>query len=112
MGGPGMGGPGMGGPGKGMGGENGSGSGDGGFGTGGTRTAGKPILDPEGNPIPPDFPAPRCDFVVQFAWQPRFDDEGGAKAGGLPPEDAPAESDAVPEAPAEGSVADGTVSAG
>ena len=112
MGGPGMSGPGMSGPGKGMGGENGSGSGDGGFGTGGTRPAGKPILDLEGNPIPPDFPAPRCDFIVQFAWQPRFDDEGGAKAGGLPPEDAPAESEAVPEAPADGSVADGTVSAG
>ena len=120
MGGPGMGGPGMGGPGMGMSGasgmgglDGGSGSGEGGYGAGGTRPlAGKPILDADGNPIPPDFPAPKCDFIVQFAWQPRFDDEGGENAGGLPPVEAPAESEAVPEAPADGSVADGTVAAG
>ena len=100
---------------SGMGGLDGGGgtSGDGGFGGGGTRPlSGKPILDTEGKEIPPDFPAPRCDFIVQFAWQPRFDDEGGEKAGGLPPVDAPAESEAVPETPADGSVADGTVAAG
>ena len=88
------------------------GSGEGGYGAGGTRPSGKPILDLEGNPIPPDFPAPKCDFVVQFAWQPRFDDEGGEKAGGLPPVDAPAEGEAIPETPADESVADGAVAAG
>ena len=63
--------------------DGGSGTGDGGYGAGGTRpSAGKPILDADGNPIPPDFPAPKCDFIVQFAWQPRFDDEGGENAGG------------------------------
>ncbi len=108
-GGPGGGAPGM----SGMGGLDGGGGMDGGYGGGGTRPlSGKPILDTEGKEIPPDFPAPRCDFIVQFAWQPRFDDEGGEKAGGLPPVDAPAESEAVPEAPADGSVADGTAAAG
>ena len=46
-------------------------------------------LRSDGKPIPPDFLAPKCEFVLQFAWQPRFDPEGGAKAGGLLPEPEP-----------------------
>jgi type IV pilus assembly protein PilM len=41
----------------------------GGGGLGGFK-AGDPILDASGNVIPPDFEAPRFDFVVQFAWKP------------------------------------------
>ena len=52
-------------------------------------SANKPVLDADGKPIPPDFLAPKCEFVLQFAWQPRFDPEGGAKAGGLLPEPEP-----------------------
>lgn len=44
--------------------------------------------------IPPFFPAPKCSFIVQFAWQPRFNEDGGAKAGGILP---------VPEPEATGS---------
>ena len=56
------------------------------------QPSGKPIMDAEGKPIPASFAAPRCDFVVQFAWQPRFEPDGGEKAGGLlpkPPEPEP-----------------------
>jgi len=70
------------------------------------------VEDADGNPIPLDFPAPKCDFVVQFAWQPRFDEGGGEKAGGLPPVPEPVEGEPVPEAPADGAVADGVVAAG
>ena len=52
------------------------------------------LLDEDGKEIPPFFPAPKCTFIVQFAWQPRFNEEGGAKAGGLLP---------VPESEATGS---------
>jgi hypothetical protein len=62
-----------------------------GGGTPGKPPLGKPLLDSAGKVIPPDFVAPRCDFILQFAWQPRFDAEGGPKAGGLLPT-------AVPEA--------------
>ncbi len=84
-------------------------SGEGGFGTTGTRPK---VEDADGNPIPKDFPAPKCDFVVQFAWKPRFDEGGGEKAGGLPPVAEPTEGEPAPEAPADGTVADGAVAAG
>ena len=60
------------------------GGGGGGYGAK-SGAASKPIVDADGKPIPPDFLAPKCEFVLQFAWQPRFDVEGGAKAGGLLP---------------------------
>jgi len=75
-------------------GEGGSG---GGVGAPGGQATGKPILDAEGKPIPASFPASRCDFIVQFAFQPRFDPEGGEKAGGLlpkPPEPEATEAEA------------------
>jgi len=80
--------------GLGMGGGSGSGgmmgSGAGSF--GGANSAGKPILDADGKEIPSTMSAPRCDFVLQFAWKPRFEKEGGkAMKGGIP----------VPEVPAE-----------
>jgi len=94
MGGPGMGGPGMGGPGMGGAGMGGSSSEGGmGSGTGGRPSLGKPLLDAAGKAIPLDFAAPRCDFVLQFAWQPRFNAEGGPKAGGLLPSPEPAAGD-------------------
>lgn len=53
------------------------------FGAGGS--ANKPILDADGKEIPSELPAPRCDFVVQFAWKPRFEKEGGKEMkGGMP----------------------------
>jgi type IV pilus assembly protein PilM len=46
---------------------------------------GRPVLDADGKEIPRDFAAPRCDFIVQFAWRPRFDKDGGALLdGGFP----------------------------
>ncbi|MBU6386361.1 MAG: pilus assembly protein PilM [Planctomycetes bacterium] len=55
----------------------------GGLGTGGGVAGGGPsgggagggtslpeIKDAQGNIVPPDFPAPKFDFVVQFAWKP------------------------------------------
>lgn len=45
----------------------------------------KPKLkDKDGKEVQPDFDAPVCNFIVQFAWKPRFDPEGGSAAGGLP----------------------------
>ena len=77
----------MGGSSGGMGpGSMGSGSmgpGGGSFGSG--SSSNKPILDADGNEIPAELPAPRCDFVVQFAWKPRFEKDGGkAMVGGIP----------------------------
>ena len=87
----GSGGPGMGGSG-GMGsgsmgpgsmGPGSMGPGGGSFGSG--SSVNKPILDADGNEIPAELPAPRCDFVVQFAWKPRFEKDGGkAMVGGIP----------------------------
>ncbi|MCY2984542.1 MAG: pilus assembly protein PilM [Planctomycetota bacterium] len=74
---------------SGPGGPGGPGIGEGSSGASGGGPAGqptgKPITDADGKTIPASFPAPRCDFVLQFAWQPRFDPEGGEKAGGLLP---------------------------
>ncbi len=76
----GSGGPGMGGSSGGMG---SMGPGGGSFGSG--SSVNKPILDADGNEIPAELPAPRCDFVVQFAWKPRFEKDGGkAMVGGIP----------------------------
>ncbi len=79
--------PGFGGPGLGTGGassgmigeDNPTSGGGGGGGAAGAQD--KRILDDDGKEIPPDFPAPRCDFVVQFAWKPASDKQaGGATA--------------------------------
>jgi type IV pilus assembly protein PilM len=75
-----------GGPSLGAGGAAGGGSepeSGGGLGTGGGVAGGGPsgggagggtslpeIKDAQGNIVPPDFPAPKFDFVVQFAWKP------------------------------------------
>ncbi len=86
-----MGGPSGGMPGAGgMGQMGGDGEGSGGMGAGGPGgLQGKPpaekMVDKDGKPIPPDFEAPKCEFVVQFAWIPRFEPNGGEKAGGLLP---------------------------
>ncbi len=61
------------------------GGGSGGGLAGGLGRPPEKLLDEDGKEIPPFFLAPKCSFVVQFAWQPRFDEEGGAKAGGLLP---------------------------
>lgn len=58
--------------------------GGGGFGTGANLPK---IKDEEGNDIPPFFDAPRYRFVVQFAWKPRFEPEGGSAAGGILPDE-------------------------
>jgi len=62
--------------------------GPGGMGSGGTGTGGlkipKTLPDKDGKEVPQDYPAPLCEFVVQFAWKPRFEAEGGSLAGGLP----------------------------
>ncbi len=103
MGGPSGGGMSMGGPGEGS----GYGGGDGLGGNLGKPPAEK-MVDKDGKPIPPDFAAPRCEFVVQFAWQPRFDPLGGEKAGGLlpvPEEEAAAEG--ASETPAGDAVTSG-----
>ena len=81
----------------GYGGLGGGGSGGGGGYGAKSGAASKPIVDADGKPIPPDFLAPKCEFVLQFAWQPRFDLEGGAKAGGLLPVPEP-ESALLPDA--------------
>lgn len=84
------GGPGaMGGLGSGMGGMGMAGGaggmgGMGGEGYGGAGTVLKPLKDANGKEVPPDFAAPLSEFVVQFAWKPRLDPEGGSAAGGLP----------------------------
>jgi hypothetical protein len=79
--------------GMGMSGSGGMGmSGSGGMGmsgSGGASGAGKAgeeiILDVDGKPIPYDFLAARCDFVVQFVWKPRFEKDGGKNmVGGMP----------------------------
>jgi type IV pilus assembly protein PilM len=71
-------GSGMGGMGSGMGGM----GGEGGYGAAGTPL--KPLKDANGKEVPPEFAAPLSEFVVQFAWKPRLDPEGGSAAGGLP----------------------------
>lgn len=83
MGGPGMGGPGIGGPGMG-------GYGNEGSGMPGGVNAFKPLKDEKGNEVQPFFDAPKFEFVLQFAWKPRFEPEGGGLAGGLIVEDAAA----------------------
>jgi type IV pilus assembly protein PilM len=90
MGGPGMGGPGMGGPGmggSGLGGPGMGGSGMGGYGAEGGGMTGaaafKPLKDEKGNEVQPFFDAPKFEFVLQFAWKPRFEPEGGSLAGGV-----------------------------
>jgi hypothetical protein len=60
------------------------GMGSGGDGYSGTGVALKPLKDANGKEVPPDFAAPLSEFVVQFAWKPRLDPEGGSAAGGLP----------------------------
>ena len=45
-------------------------SGFGGAGMGNAPAPGEPLKDAAGNVIPPDFEAPRFEFVVQFAWKP------------------------------------------
>ena len=48
-----------------------AGGGPSGGGFGGSGGAAMPeIKDDQGNVVPPDFPAPKFDFVVQFAWKP------------------------------------------
>ena len=77
---------GAGGPGVGPGGGSEPESGDGGLGLGGGLGTGGgvaggggigggqqgpiEIKDAQGNVVPPNFPAPKFDFVVQFAWKP------------------------------------------
>jgi type IV pilus assembly protein PilM len=39
-------------------------------GTGSSINPGEPIKDALGNVVPPDFEAPKFEFVVQFAWKP------------------------------------------
>lgn len=84
--------------GPGSGGMSGPGSGT----LGGSGSAGKPILDADGKEIPMELSAPRCDFVVQFAWKPRFEKDGGKEMkGGIPiPETT---SETTPETTPEGS---------
>ncbi len=81
--GPGGSGPGGDGAGMGTGGIGPGGMGPGGMGSGGIRIP-KTLTDKDGKEVPQDFPAPLCEFVVQFAWKPRFEAEGGSLAGGLP----------------------------
>jgi len=45
----------------------GGGPGRGGSGGGPTK---EPLKDAQGNVVPPDFEAPKFDFIVQFAWKP------------------------------------------
>ena len=71
------------------------------------QPTGKPITDADGKPIPPSFAAPRCDFVVQFAWQPRFEPDGGEKAGGLLPKPPEPESTGTEADPAAAPVSAG-----
>ena len=42
----------------------------GGGASGGGGTALPELKDAQGNVVPPDFQAPKFDFVVQFAWKP------------------------------------------
>jgi type IV pilus assembly protein PilM len=46
------------------------GGGPAGGGASGGGTALPELKDAQGNVVPPDFPAPKFDFVVQFAWKP------------------------------------------
>lgn len=72
------------------------GPGGGSFGAGGS--ANKPILDADGKEIPSELPAPRCDFVVQFAWKPRFEKDGGKEMkGGIPIPEAAGDASATAE---------------
>jgi len=71
--------------GSGMMGGSGTMGGEGGGGSFGGSALPTTVKDKDGNEIPPDFAAPKCDFVVQFAWQPRFEKDGGENAGGLFP---------------------------
>jgi len=81
---------GMGGPG-GMGAMGGLG-GEAAGGYGGYGMPNKPVLDADGKEIPMDFPAERCDFIVQFAWRSRFEKGGGKELdGGFPVVEAAAE---------------------
>lgn len=64
-------------------------------GGGSTASANKPIVDENGKPIPKDFPAPVCNFVVQFAWKQEVNTIPGQAA--APVAAAPA---APPAAPA------------
>jgi type IV pilus assembly protein PilM len=88
MGGMGGGPGGMGGMGGGPGGMGGMGGGGDGYSGGGVAL--KPLKDANGKEVPPDFAAPLSEFVVQFAWKPRLDPEGGSAAGGLPSSEAAA----------------------
>ena len=58
----------------------------------------KTLPDKDGKQVPQDYPAPLCEFVVQFAWKPRFEAEGGSLAGGLPAVSADGEAAADPNA--------------
>jgi type IV pilus assembly protein PilM len=69
FGGPGGGGASM----MGEGGDDQAASGGNSFGAGnqaGKQNPSEPIKDAAGNIVPPDFEAPRFDFIVQFAWKP------------------------------------------
>jgi len=73
--------------------------GPGGGSFGGGSTANKPILDADGKEIPSELPAPRCDFVVQFAWKPRFEKDGGKEMkGGMPTPEASGDASATADA--------------
>jgi len=107
MGGPSGGGMSAGGPSGGGIGMPGDGGSDGAGGLMGKPPAEK-MVDKDGKPIPPDFAAPRCDFVVQFAWLPRFEPNGGEKAAGLlPVPEVEATSEGASETPAAESVTSG-----
>jgi hypothetical protein len=51
--------------------ESGNRSGGAGFGGAGGNTIkpGEPLKDASGKVVPPDFEAPKFDFIVQFAWK-------------------------------------------
>lgn len=65
-------GAGLGGAGMGSSDEGDEGPGGGGFQSGSKNrpAAGEPLKDSTGKVVVPDFPAPRFDFIVQFAWKP------------------------------------------
>jgi type IV pilus assembly protein PilM len=69
------------------------GSGGAGFGGGGAAapSGSEPIKDAAGNIVPPDFEAPKFEFIVQFAWKP-----GDLMSATGPAVAAPAPAPAVP----------------
>jgi type IV pilus assembly protein PilM len=78
----------------------------GGYGAVPGSPGGKPLLDAEGKEIPRDFAAPKCDFVIQFAWRSRFEKDGGPLLdGGFPK---PGEGDAAADPNAEAAGSDTT----